>query len=679
MKALKFFILIIFLIPAMLYKGRSYAQQDSIQPNLDQNISVSSLTISKPESYEKINFSGDNQHITAGETNIRPLLVLVNKKDGSPAINIPVKFALISCPGDKNNVSIIKTTSLTDSSGYASTKIKTGDVPGDYEISASIESDHEIQFVVFNLNLRKKNWWILLSISMLGGLGLFLFGMHMMSEGMQKSAGDKMRSILSKLTKNRIIGLGLGAFVTMIIQSSSATTVMLVSFVQSGLMRFRRTIAVMLGAAIGTTITAQIIAFKLSDYSLLFVAVGAGFLFFSKKNKIKHIAEAILGFGLIFFGMAIMSDAVYPLRTYEPFLNTLVSFENPALGILAGVAFTAIIQSSSASIGVLIILASQGLLSLEASIPLILGANLGTAITAILASLNTNREAKKVAYTHTLIKIIGLLIFVWWIPQMADLVHHISPSPVSQASNYMEESSKILPRQIANTHTIFNIILGFIVLPFTSLIAKFMDWIMPRKVSKSKHDFELQYLDKNLLKTPALALNAAKQETLRMIGTVQKMVKEIVIVFFENDKELLKKIAINEKETDYLRDKIKEYLINITQGNVEKERVNEAFQIMYTIKELEQIADIISGNLYKRAQKWIHSDKKFSEEGMLEIKEYQIKALKQISRAMEVFREVNLEKAIHMKNKYKKYAEIARNLERKHYERLAEHIDESIC
>ncbi len=514
-------------------------------------------------------------------------------------------------------------------------------------------------------------------IGLIGGLALFLLGINMMSEGMKKSAGNKMRTILSTLTHNRIIAVGVGTFVTMIIQSSSATTVMLVSFVQSGLLTFAQTLGIILGADIGTTITAQIIAFNLTEYSLLLVGVGFGVYFFSKSQKYKNTGETILGFGLLFFGMHIMSKAMEPLRTYEPFIELLLKLEAPLLGIIAGAIFTALIQSSAAFIGILIVFGTQGLISLEAAIPLLLGANIGTAITAILASINTNREAKKVALAHTLFKIAGVLIFVWWIPTFSEFIHHISPKSGLSAEN-LNTLSENIPRKIANAHTFFNIALTLIALPFTRIFAKFINKLLPERESEQEKILKVKYLDNNIIHTPALALNLAKQEAIRMSKKVQNMVSDIILAFFEKKITVLNDIEEKEKEVNYLRDQIKSYLLKISRENINEERVNEAFQIMYTIKEFEQIADIISKNLYRKAKIWIDADYEFSDEGKKELKDYHIRTLKQISRAIEVFRDVNLEKAEAMKKKYKKYSTIAIELERSHYERLKSQVEKSL-
>ena len=229
--------------------------------------------------------------------------------------------------------------------------------------------------------------WILLITSLFGGLGMFLYGMEMMSDGMKVTAGNKMRTIMEKLTSNRFLAVGVGAFVTMVIQSSSATTVMLVSFVNSGLLSFAQGLGVILGSNIGSTVTAQIVAFKITDYAMVLIAIGAIMSLFSKKDTVKNIGFVILGFGLLFYGMKVMSDTMKPLRSNPTFNSILVSFENPFMGILAGAVFTALVQSSSATTGIVITLASGGSITLEAGIPLIFGANIGTCVTALLAGL----------------------------------------------------------------------------------------------------------------------------------------------------------------------------------------------------------------------------------------------------------------------------------------------------
>jgi len=369
-------------------------------------------------------------------------------------------------------------------------------------------------------------------MTLFGGLALFLYGMNKMSNGMKKAAGDSMRKILAAITKNRVLGVIIGAFVTMIIQSSSATTVMLVSFVQAKLMTYVQSIGIILGANIGTTVTAQIIAFKLTDYALAMIAVGFIMTLFSKRESYKYFGEALLGFGILFFGMKLMSDAMYPLRTYEPFINIMRGLENPILGLLIGTIFTALIQSSSAFTGIVIVLAQQGLLTIDAGIPMILGANIGTCITAGLASIGTTREAKRVALAHVLFNTIGVLIFIWFAPFLADIVRNISP--VGEGSGIAKLAMET-PRQIANAHTIFNVGVALLFIPFTPLLAKLVIKILPEREVERGVQPVTWHIDESVISTPAIAIQLAKTEISRMAKILCRMLDAVVYPFITDE------------------------------------------------------------------------------------------------------------------------------------------------
>lgn len=514
-------------------------------------------------------------------------------------------------------------------------------------------------------------------IGLAGGLGLFLYGLSLMSDGLKKTAGQRMRTILSRLTHNRFVAVGVGAFVTTIIQSSSATTVMLVSFVQAQLLRFGQTLGILLGAGIGTTITAQLIAFKLTDYALLFIALGSGLLLLGKTHRLRNLGEALLGFGLLFYGMKVMSEAMHPLREFDPFINLLVHLENPLSGILVGTIFTALIQSSSAFIGILIVLAGQGVLSLEAGIPMLLGANIGTCITAGLAAIGTVREAQRVALAHILFKVIGVLLFVWWIPAFADLTRWFSPggSPAPGGGALGE----VLPRQIANAHTIFNIALTLILLPFTGPAARLVERLMPERPEAPAGKYKTRFIDNAMLATPALALSLARQEVLRMGQIARTMVDKILLPFTERNREVLDELDAGEEQVDFLQEKIDAYLTRISQQSIPEELADEAFRMMYTVTEFEQIADIVSKTLKPRALEWLATDHHFSEAGKAEIAAYHISALKQISRAMETFLKSDLKIARKMKRKFKKYRLQETMFMRTHYERLREDIPATLA
>ena len=321
--------------------------------------------------------------------------------------------------------------------------------------------------------------WPKMAIQLFGGLALFLFGMEQMANALKAVAGERMKVILAKLTTNRFMGAITGAFVTAVIQSSSVTTVLVVGFISAGLMSMSQSIGVIMGANIGTTITAQIVAFKVTKYAMLMIAIGFSGLFFSKKEQIRHYGGMLMGLGLIFFGMGIMSEAMSPLRTYQPFLDLMVRMENPFIGILIAALFTALVQSSSATTGIVIVMASQGFITLPAGIALAFGANIGTCVTAMLASIGKPREAVRAALVHVFFNVAGVLVWLAFIPNLAEIVLLISP-----VSADLPEAARLAadtPRQIANAHTIFNIANTLLFIGFVGVFASVVEKLVPDK------------------------------------------------------------------------------------------------------------------------------------------------------------------------------------------------------
>ena len=526
--------------------------------------------------------------------------------------------------------------------------------------------------------------WGMLIISLFGGLALFLFGMKQMSEGMKKTAGDKMRSILSALTDNRLIGMTVGAFVTMVIQSSSATTVMLVSFVQAQLMTFVQSLGVILGADIGTTITAQLIAFKLTDYALLMIAIGFFLTMFSNKDSTKYIGEAILGFGLLFFGMKLMSDAMKPLRTFLPFINMLRGLENPMLALIVGTIFTALIQSSSAFTGIIIVLAQQGLLTLDAGIPLVMGANIGTCITAGLASIGTSREAKRVALAHVLFKVGGVALFILWIPVFADIIRWLSP--VSSGTG-LEKLAAETPRQIANAHTIFNVSLAFIFLPFTTFFANTIIKIYPEKKEEKGVQPITWHLDDGAISTPALAIDLARSEILRMTKILGRMLEAIIQPFTTNEPlkdevypqlSLVEGVEMREEKLDYLDEKIIRYLRKIGQQELSDNQIQEVYGMMSIVNDIENIGDTIEKNMIPLIAKKSALNMDFSPEGKEELTIYHTKVSKQVNRLKKALSNLDTNKAEKIITKEGKYSALETKYRISHLERLHEDRKESI-
>jgi phosphate:Na+ symporter len=581
-----------------------------------------------------------------------------------------VRFRLLSAPPGADAPTLAPSEAVTDGAGIARTRVVLGQRAGTYAIGAELsDAPPNRPPLRIELTVRDLAWWALLVLGLLGGLALFLYGMALMSEGLKNLFGRRMRTLLGSLAKNRLLAMGVGAFVTMVIQSSSATTVMLVGFVQARLMSFASSLAIILGAHIGTTITAQIIAFRITDYALLFVAGGFALTLSGGREQVRHAGRGLLGFGLLFFGMRIMSDAMRPLAAYEPFLRLVVALEWPALGIVLGAAFTALIQSSSAFTGILIVLGSQGLLSLNAAIPLVLGANVGTCVTALLAGLTVRREAKRVALAHTLFQLVGVVLLLPWLTPFADAVRWVSPLDGGDA----------VARQIANAHTLFNVTMTLVFLPFTGPAARFVAWLLPDLPPGREARFSTAFLDESMLATPSFALSLANAEVLRMAELVQGMVEQCAGPFVDHRHEALPRLQSLEEEVDFLRERIDEYLTRIGQRNITEAQTDEAFQLMYAVTELEQIADIVGNTIRPLAQEWLGFPRRFSRQGEAELRDMHLRTVKQMARAITLLRKSTPQWAEHMRAKYRKYRALEMDLMRTHFERLRQAIPESVA
>jgi len=519
--------------------------------------------------------------------------------------------------------------------------------------------------------------WFMLIVGLFGGLALFLYGMEKMSEGMRRTAGNRMRKILASLTRNRLIALIVGAFVTMVIQSSSATTVMLVSFVQAELMSFGQSLGVILGANIGTTITAQIVAFKLTDYALLMIVFGFALRMLGKNDQLKSIGDILLGFGILFYGMKLMSDTMKPLRTYPEFIQIMEGLEKPVMGILAGAAFTALVQSSSASTGLVIVLAQQGLITIEAGIPVILGANIGTCITAALASIGTAREAKRVAIAHVLFNIGGVLLFIFWIPQFASLIR-------SMAAAFSSETA----RQVANAHTIFNISVGLIFLPFVGLFTRLILRLLPDKPGEKALDPITWHLDDSIIATPAIALQLANAEIARMAKLLGRMHRAVMIPFVSDELQrdeyfpkqltLLQGIYMRERKVNFLEEQIRRYLLKISHHELAEGQGREVNCLISLLDSMERIGDVITRQIVPLVQKKQRIGMDFSKEGKEELIRYHQKVGKQLDRLKQMMTQMDVSLAKKVKMKKSRYADFDSRLRKHHLERMLAMKDESV-
>lgn len=491
-----------------------------------------------------------------------------------------------------------------------------------------------------------------IAIGVLGGLGLFIYGMHLMAAGLQKAAGKKLERIIEALTKNRLIGVFVGAAVTAIIQSSSATTVMVVGFVNAGIMNLNQAVGLIMGANIGTTMTAQIVSFKLEAYAPVAVGVGMFMFMISKKQKNKHLAEILLGFGILFIGMEFLKDSLVPLREIQAFKDLLVSFgTNPILGLLIGFALTFIVQSSSASIGMLIALASQGLLPIEAALPILYGDNIGTCTTALISSIGTNKNAKRAAIMHLTFNIIGSLLF------MILLTYPIRMLVVSMDPNDV-------PRQIANAHTMFNLINVVIQLPFAFVLIKIATWLVPdgKEDEKSK---VTKYIDERILETPSIALNSAIKETLHMGNIARESFVESMTALFENKEEHVYRTFEIEKSVNSLEKSITDYLVKLSNKEITEANRIKVDGLFNAINDIERIGDH-ADNIAELALDAIEKRIIFSPDALAELKEMYEYALDAFRLTLESLRELNRDKAL-VVIKYEEKVDHLEKVCRKHH------------
>jgi phosphate:Na+ symporter len=438
--------------------------------------------------------------------------------------------------------------------------------------------------------------WGIMAMQLFGGLALFLFGMEQMADALKAVAGERMKLILAKLTANRFMGATTGAFVTAVIQSSSVTTVLVVGFITAGLMSMSQSVGVIMGANIGTTITAQIVAFKVTKAALLMIGTGFSMLFISKDDRIKQYGTMLMGLGLVFFGMSVMSDAMKPLRSYQPFLDLMVQMENPLVGILVAAAFTGLIQSSSATTGIVIVMASQGFITLPAGIALAFGANIGTCVTALLAAIGKPREAVRAAIVHVLFNVAGVLVWLSFIEQLADFVTWFSPSHTELTG--VDRLGAETPRQIANAHTIFNLANTLIFIGFTTQIARFVEWLIPDSpLEEEGLIVSAKYLDDALLTTPSLALDRVRLEVLHMGESVQEMLNQIMPAILEGNTTSLIAVRDLDDKVDILYEQIVDYMGRISKRSLTDQQTEEFLKLMEAVNDLENIGDTIETNL----------------------------------------------------------------------------------
>ncbi|MCR6096738.1 Na/Pi cotransporter family protein [Salipaludibacillus agaradhaerens] len=493
-----------------------------------------------------------------------------------------------------------------------------------------------------------------------GGLAIFLFGIKYMGDGLQKVAGDKLRDILDKFTSNPVMGVIAGIVVTVLLQTSTGTTVLAIGLVNAGFMTLRQSIGVIMGANIGTTITAFIIGLKISDYALPIIAVGTFLIFFLKNKKANNFGQVFFGFGALFYGLSLMGEGLYPLRELEAFAELTVSMsENPFLGVLIGTVFTVAVQSSSAAIGLLQQLFSQGALELDAALPVLFGDNIGTTITAILASLGASIAAKRAALTHVIFNVIGTILVL------------IIINPYIKMMAYLQEAFSLNAEMtIAVAHGIFNFSNVLIQLPFVAVLALVVTKLIPGK--ETLIEYKAQHLDPVLIsQSSSIALGQAKKETLRMAELSRQGLEEASKFVSNKQKRHAELTYQFEDAVNNLDRKITDYLIKISTNSLTAEDSRLHSMLMDTVRDIERVGDHME-NIIELAEYQVTNKVKMSELAMEDLKEMFSLTIETLQQAVKALEDDDILAARSVVLKEEQIDKMERQLRKKHIMRLNE-------
>jgi phosphate:Na+ symporter len=532
-------------------------------------------------------------------------------RDGKPVSGREIWFHVVDVPeGEASERWLSATTGRTNSEGQARTTLTAGAGPGLYVVEASLEGDwSQARPISIRVQARERLWIVTLMLGLFGGLALFLFGMDWSGNNLQKVAGDKFRTLMRVLTRNPWFGAVLGAFSTFLLQSSSASTVMLVGLVSATLLTLSQAIGVIIGAKIGTTFTVQIISFNISEYALAIVAIGLVIRMTASIERNRQLGKAIMGFGFIFFGMGLMTLALKPLRAMPEFNQLLIALGDwPVLAVIAATLFTVVIQSSSATIGVALALASQGMLTLEAGIYIGMGAAIGTCATALLASLGANRAGKQVAVAHLIYSILSTLLFFPFVTQLADVTRDLS----------LWMGDVDAARQIANGFTLFALSAGLIFLPFSRYLARLTEWLVPLK-EEAQRDFGPKFLQSSSISYPAVAIEQALLETLHMGELLRRQMVGVSLLVEEPNLRRIYELTQSDDQIDILERAIRPFLTRVAQQELDNAAAARERALVYVADTMEGIGDIVVRSLLHALEKMAQRGLRFSDEGRIEL------------------------------------------------------------
>ncbi len=498
-----------------------------------------------------------------------------------------------------------------------------------------------------------------LIITLMGGLGLFLFGMNFMSQGLQKAAGAKLRGILEVMTKNKMIAVVFGALFTAVIQSSGATTVMVVSFVNSGLMALSQAVGIIFGANIGTTITSQLVAFDLTAIAPVILFLGALMVMFGKKPMIKKIGEAVLGFGALFMGISMMSGAMAGLKEYDSVIHTLAGLTNPLVAILMGFIITVIVQSSSVTVSILLLMANQGLVGLAVCFYFVLGCNIGSCTPAVLASLSGKKDAKRAALIHVMFNVFGMIIIglllVVGMEQFSDGIMTISGGNIG--------------RCVANADTFFKIFQTLIFLPFTKQFVALTYKLVPGE-DVAEEGFSLKYIGMKKVFTPATVVLETIQEIERMGGIAKENLRRAMEAFFTGKEDLISKVYEQEKEIDFLCKEITDYLVKINQLELPVSDASRIGCLFHVVNDIERIGDHAE-NIADAAVQMQEDNLEFTKKGRKELLEMHSKVMQILDESLKMFADMDAASQSDILALENEIDNLERELQRSHIRRMA--------
>ncbi len=610
--------------------------QTKSKPKTKQFISSKQIKLIKPVDIIDKDISGDDKICIVNSYASHYLILRAVDNNNEPVPDLPILFKLIlpeTSEISQFRIEPLDGNNSTDSDGYFRTKIFGGKKEGRHVILFySDPESSKFSSIEFVVNVKRENWgnWMLLWL--FGAMGLLILGMKISSDGLMKLAGTKMRKFISTMTSNPFIGVGSGALMTVFTQSSSATSSILVNLVKSGIMNLRQAIVMLFGAAIGTTVIVQIISFNVSDFALPMIAIGVIFTIIPKNKKIISFGEIVTGFGIIFYSMYQMQVIISPLKEFATFTNAVqVITKSNGWSLILSALFTAFCHSSGATLGIVISLAVNGFISLEQSISIIFGANIGTTATALMVSIGTTPDAKRVAWSHFLYKTAGVIILLpftnYIIFLSVSITKYLSEMPLPFGQNS-------IPRQIANTHTIVNCCWAFMFLPFVGFLEKILKKIVPDTDMDKDQEFKTKYLSLNPDDSPTSAIGSSIREISRMGRFVEEMMHIIGDSFFERKESLSVILQMKENKVDNLRFSITQFLIDLSRKDLSQSETKNIVKLIFIVSDLENIGDIIYRNLLPLAKKMIINDIKFSEEGENELKELHKIVSEQLSKTI---------------------------------------------